>query len=203
MAESTKEVLAGRPKTKTKGESLATATKPTTKQDSKAVMVSSTPAAKPRFGFFSGLMGGSKTSTDASGTTRPKNPSMSRFFFGMSLYMVLALAAQFGLTFAFQRLPSAYSTKALFTLPVLGGVTTYLLVWMIVLIAILFALYKFNVLPRSLSQPRPATTAKVDPKAKAAPITKVKPTPVEGPNDDAYARVKARIRAERRKGRKS
>ncbi len=129
---------------------------------------------------------------------------MGSFFFGMSLYMVLALAAQFALTFIFQRLPASYSTQAIFTLPLLGGVTTYLLVWMVVLIAILWGLYKFNVLPRSLSQPRAqAATAKADPKAKAAPTTKVKPAPVDGPDDDAYARVKARIRAERRKARRN
>jgi hypothetical protein len=200
MAESTKEVEAGRPKARAAGTST-TVTKETAKSTSKAEVTTSTPAAKPRFGFFSSL-GGRGAAAGTAGN--PAKPSMGRFFFGMSLYMVLALAAQFALTFIFQRLPSSYSTQPLFTLPLLGGVTTYLLVWMAVLVAILWGLYKFNVLPRSLSQrPAPSTTTKADPKAKAAPTVKVKPTPVEGPNDDAYARVKARIRSERRKARRN
>ncbi len=223
MAESTNEVTARRPKPRA-GTGTPAAKKATTKPTPKAgdaldraiqeATTSAPPAAKPRFGFFRSL-GGRKGSAGAgaaaSGTTasaekpqRPANPSMGRFFFGMSLYMVLALAAQFLLTFIFSRLPASYSTQPLFTLPLLGGVTPYLLVWMLTLILILYGLYKFKVLPRTLGQPRPRpAAAKADPKApKAAATTKAPRGPVEGPNDDAYARVKARIRAERRKARR-
>jgi hypothetical protein len=214
MAESTKEVAASRPKPKTGTGTPATAKKETAKLTPTAQEVTSAPAPKARFGFFSSLGGrkdGAGAAASSAGTTnsagqpqRPANPSMGRFFLGMSLYMVLALGAQFALTFIFQRLPASYSTQAIFTLPLLGGVTTYLLVWMLTLIVILYGLYKFKILPRSLGQPRtPATAAKVDPKAKAAPMTKVARPAVEGPDDDAYARVKARIRAERRKARRN
>jgi hypothetical protein len=202
MAESTKEVEARRPKPKTAG-TPATVTKEVTKATPKAETATGAPEAKPRFGFFSSLGGRAGGATGGTAANAGK-PSMGRFFFGMSLYMVLALAAQFALSFIFQRLPASYSTQPLFTVPLLGSVTTYLLVWMLTLIVILYGLYKFNVLPRTLSQPRTsAAQAKADPKAKAAPTTKVKPTPVDGPNDDAYARVKARIRSERRKARRN
>ncbi|HEY7355391.1 MAG TPA: hypothetical protein VH590_02960, partial [Ktedonobacterales bacterium] len=60
------------------------------------------------------------------------------------------------------------------------------------------------ILPRTLGQPRAkAAATKVDPKAKAAPTTRAPRVPVEGPDDDAYARVKARIRADRRKARRN
>jgi hypothetical protein len=215
MAESTKEVAARRPKPKSGAGAPATGKKETTKSTplDKAIQEATTsaPETKSRFGFFrslGGRMSGATpagTSTSADKPQRPANPSMGRFFLGMSLYMVLALAAQFALSFVFARLPASYSTQPLFTLPLLGGVTPYLLVWMLVLIGILYALYKFKVLPRSLGQPRPrAATAKADPKApKAAATTKMVRGPVEGPNDDAYERVKARIRAERRKGRRN
>jgi len=219
MAESTKEVAARRPKPKTGAGAPATGKKETTKSTplDKAIQEATTsaPETKSRFGFFrslGGRKGGAEPAAATSGTSasadkpqRPANPSMGRFFLGMSLYMVLALAAQFVLSFVFARLPASYSTQPLFTLPLLGGVTPYLLVWMLVLIGILYALYKFKVLPRTLGQPRPrAATAKVDPRAtKAAATTKMVRGPVEGPNDDAYERVKARIRAERRKARRN
>jgi hypothetical protein len=216
MAESTKEVTTSRSKPKTTTGTPATvkketATKPTKQSDAldRAIREAAPtePAAKPRFGFFRSLVAGpaaSSGTTDSAGKPQ-RNPSMSRFFLGMSLYMVLALAAQFLLSFIFSRLPSSYTTQAIFTLPLLGAVTPYLLAWIATLILILYVLYKFNVLPRTLGgQPRTSTVAaKVDPKAKAAPTTKVTRMPVEGPNDDAYERVKARIRAERRKARRS
>jgi hypothetical protein len=220
MAESTKEVAARRPKPKAATGAPATE-KPAAAKKQTAQPASTTeggastpaPAAKSRFGFFRAL-GGRKGSADAAApaqaasTDKPQrqaNPSMGRFFLGMSLYMVLALAAQFALTFIFQRLPASYSTQPLFTLPLLGGVTTYLLVWMVVLILILYGLYKFKILPRTMGQPRQrSTAAKADPKApKAAPTTRAPRGPVEGPADDAYARVKARIRAQRRKARRN
>jgi hypothetical protein len=224
MAESTKEVATSRPKPKAGTGTPTTGKKrtPTKLEKGDAALdraiqeaATSVPetAAKPRFGFFRSLGGRrdakeagastSRTASSAGQPQRPANPSMGRFFFGMSLYMVLALAAQFLLSFIFQRLPASYTTQALFTLPLLGGVTTYLLVWMLTLVLILYALYKFKILPRSLARPPAQPAAKVDPKAKAAPTTKVTRAPVEGPNDDAYARVKARIRAERRKARRS
>ncbi len=205
MAETTKQVETGRPKPKTAAGKPATVTKSTAKTAPQVETTTSAPEAKSPFGFFSAL-GGRKNSAGTAGQPqKPGNPSMSRFLFGMSLYMILALAAQFALTFIFEHLPASYSTQPLFTLPLLGGVTTYLLVWMITLILILYGLYKFKILPRSLSQPRPqaATTTTTSSKVKAAPAAKAASTPVEGPNDDAYARVKARIRAERRKARRS
>ncbi len=213
MAESTKEVAARRPKPKTGTGAPAAAKKETTKPTPTPAPVTSAPEAKSRFGFFRSL-GGRKDNTAASagGTTssvtapqRPAAPSMGRFFFGMSLYMVLALAAQFALSFIFAQLPASYSKDPLFEIPILGPVTPYLLAWMATLILILYGLYKLKILPRTLGQPRPRPEAAkaADPKAaKATPTAKVTQKPVEGPNDDAYARVKARIRAERRKARR-
>jgi hypothetical protein len=212
MAESTKEVAASRSAPNTGTGAPATAKKATTKPTPTAEVVTSAPAPKPRFGFFSALGGRNGAAVPAADgkapsagqPQRPANPSMGRFFLGMSLYMVLALGAQFALTFIFKQLPASYSTQAIFTLPLLGPVTTYLLVWMATLILILWGLYKFKILPRSLGQPRTAATAtKVDPKVKAAPTAKVARPVVEGPDDDAYTRVKARIRAERRKARRN
>lgn len=205
MAESTKEVVSSRPKPKTAPATPATTKKETVKPSSTSEVVTTTPEAKPRFGFLRALQGGQTTTkVGPDGKPRPANPSMSRFFLGMSLYMVLALGAQFVLAWVFSLLPKSYTTQALVTLPLLGAVTPYLLAWMATLILILYALYKFKILPRTLGQPAAKTAAaKDDPKAKAAPTAKIVRTPVEGPNDDAYARVKARIRAERRKGRRS
>lgn len=215
MAESTREAAASRPKPKATTGAAATTKKDTAAKPAKgdaldrAIQDAKTgaPEAKSRFGFLSSLGSslGSRLSGPkaASGSTAqgPAKPSMGKFFFGMSLYMVLALGAQFVLGFA---LPVSTRTQVLFTLPLLGPVTTYLLVWMLTLIAILYALYKFNILPRTLGQPRPkAAATKVDPKAKAAPTSKAPRVPVDGPDDDAYARVKARIRSERRKARRN
>lgn len=211
MAESTREAAAPRPKPKAGAGASATGKKETPKStplDKALQEATSTPETKSRFGFFRSLGGrmsgaaSAGTSASADKPQRPANPSMGRFFLGMSLYMVLALGAQFALSFI---MPVSTRTQVLFTLPLLGPVTTYLLVWMLTLIAILYALYKFKILPRTLGQPRQrAAAAKVDPKApKAAATTKVARGPVEGPNDDAYERVKARIRSERRKARRN
>ena len=154
-------------------------------------------AAKPRASFLSMLTG---RSTGTNG--RPAQPGMGRFFFGMSLYMVLALAAQVGLGYLFQVMPG-HGAQVLISLPIIGNVTLALFTWMVVLIGILFALYKFNILPRSLGgQRQKLATVKAEPKtAKAAPAKPVR-EPLTGPNDEAYERVKARIRAERRKERR-
>ncbi len=216
MADSTKEIAVKRPKPKGTG-TAATNKQETPKKSPAAEVASSAPAteAKPRFGFFNTLVG--RKSSAAPATTQAgatgavaappqrQRSSMGKFFFGMSLYMILALAAQFVLSFIFARLPASYSTQALFQIPLLGPVTAYLLVWMVVLIAILYALYKFNIIPRNLGQPRQkVASVRADPKAAPRTTTaKITREPVEGPNDDAYARVKARIRAERRKGRHS
>ncbi len=141
--------------------------------------------------------------TAAPGTQRPANPGMGRFFFGMMLYMVLAFAAQFVLAFVFGSLDPKKGQEILFTVPVLGPITAYLLVWMLVLIGILWGLYKLKILPRSLGQPRErVATAKADPKAAKAAEVKAPREPLSGPNDDAYERVKARLRSERRKARR-
>jgi hypothetical protein len=138
----------------------------------------------------------------ASGTQRPANPGMGRFFFGMMLYMVLAFAAQFVLAFVFSYVPGK-GQQVLFNVPLLGSITEYLLVWMLVLIGILWGLYKLKVLPRSLGQPRgQVAAAKADPKAAKPAEVKAPREPLSGPNDDAYERVKARLRTERRKARR-
>jgi hypothetical protein len=223
MAESTKEVTVKRPKPKAGAGDAAAPKKQTAKPEPVTTLATSASetAAKPRFGFFRALSGRKASATSeptpataakgsaqsattaASGARPQRQPtSMGRFFFGMSLYLVLALAAQFVLTFIFERLPGQ-GQQVLFSLPILGNVTTYLLVWMLVLVLILYSLYKFNVLPRTLGQPREKLAAvKADPKGTKAAPPKVVREPVEGPNDEVYARVKARIRAERRKARR-
>lgn len=171
-----------------------------------------TKSASP-MSFFRRL-GGSKEQTTApaattkggaaaaSGTQRPANPGMGRFFFGMMLYMVLAFAAQFVLAFVFSYVPGK-GQQVLFSVPLLGPITEYLLAWMVVLIAILWGLYKLKILPRTLGQPRErVAAAKVDPKAAKVAEVKAPREPLSGPNDDAYERVKSRLRSERRKARR-
>jgi hypothetical protein len=185
----------------------------------KAATTPETPAAKPasRMSFFRRLSG-SKEQTEApapaattkGGKTTPaaqpaapqrNNPGMGRFFFGMMLYMVLAFAAQFVLAFVFSYVPGK-GQQVLFSIPVLGPITEYLLVWMLVLIGILWGLYKLKILPRTLGQPQ-ARAAKADPKAAAKPAeVKAPREPLSGPNDAAYERVKSRLRSERRKARR-
>jgi hypothetical protein len=217
MAESTKDVAAGRPKPKPAAGTPATGKKETTRATPAREIVTSTPAtaAGSRFRFFRGLVG-RKASADTPASTpatttasggrpqRPANPSMGRFFLGMTLYMVLALAAQFLLEFIFVHVPG-HGQAVVFTLPLLGAVNQFTLVWMLTLILILYGLYKFKVLPRTLGQPRERTAAaKANPAkdVKAAPA-KATREPISGPNDEVYARVKARIRAERRKARRN
>ncbi len=183
-----------------------------------------TPPAKPasRLSFFRRLGGskeqtdapapaatttkGGKTATPATQTTtpqRPASPGMGRFFFGMMLYMVLAFAAQFVLAYVFSFVPGK-GQQVLFNIPVLGPITEYLLAWMVVLIGILWGLYKLKILPRNLGQPQARAAApKADPKAQTK-VAEVKAPrePISGPNDDAYERVKARLRAGRRKARR-
>lgn len=204
MADSTQEVVAKRPKSKTGTSAVSsgkTSATPSGKlAPTKEGATSTTEAAaKPKAGFL-GLLTGRSTGPDG----RPAQPGMGRFFFGMSLYMVLALAAQVGLGYLFQVMPG-HGAQVLVTLPIIGNVTLALFTWMVVLIGILFALYKFNILPRSLgSQQRQklASVKATDTKtAKPAPAKPVR-EPLTGPNDEAYERVKARIRAERRKERR-
>lgn len=239
MADSTQEVVAKRPKSKT-GTGAASSDKTSATvagkaAPTKAVATSAAQAAAPaRPSFMSRLTGRGvsvetpspdlKTaSAGAVGTTarpkmsfmglltgrgvgpngKPAQPGMGRFFFGMSLYMVLALAAQVGLGYLFQVVPG-HGAQVLVTLPIVGPVTLALFTWMVVLIGILFLLYKFNILPRSLGgqQRQKLASVKADPKAtKAAPARPVR-EPLSGPNDEAYERVKARIRSERRKERR-
>jgi hypothetical protein len=223
MAESTKEITVKRPKPKAGAGGAAAPKKQTAKPEPVTALPTSAPetAPKPRFGFFRSLggrkasttsettpapaaKGGAQAATTEPGSARPKRQqsSLGRFFFGMSLYLILALVAEFVLTFIFQHVPGQ-GQQVLFSLPILGDVTIYLLVWVLALILILYSLYKFNVLPRSLGQPREKIAAvKADPKATRTAPAKVAREPVEGPNDEAYARVKARIRAERRKARR-
>ena len=164
----------------------------------KATATDGAPATAARPSFLSMLTG---RSTGPGG--KPAQPGMGRFFFGMSLYMVLALAAQVGLGYLFQVMPG-HGAQVLITLPIIGNVTLALFTWMVVLIGILFALYKFNILPRSLGaqQRQKLASVKAEPKTtRAAPAKPVR-EPQTGPNDEAYERVKARIRAERRKERR-
>ena len=205
MADSTQEVVAKRPKPKT--ETSATASSKTSAASSgkatptKAGATSATETAapsKPKLSFMS-LLTGRTTGPDG----KPAQPGMGRFFFGMSLYMVLALGAQVGLGYLFQVLPG-HGAQILVSLPIIGNVTLALFTWMVVLIGILFALYKFNILPRSLGsqQRQKLASVKADPKTTKAAPAKPAREPLSGPNDAAYERVKARIRADRRKDRR-
>jgi hypothetical protein len=211
MADSTQEVVAKRPKSKAGRSSSTELPSPELKTaagkaqktaaSDKAQAAAGTPekAAKPKTSFMS-LLTGRTTGPDG----KPAQPGMGRFFFGMSLYMVLALGAQVGLGYLFQVVPG-HGAQVLVTLPIVGPVTLALFTWMVVLIGILFALYKFNILPRSLGGQQRQKLASVkasDTKtAKAAPAKPAR-EPLSGPNDEAYQRVKARIRAERRKERR-
>jgi hypothetical protein len=147
--------------------------------------------------------GGAAPAASAAKPQRPAAPGMGKFFFGMMLYMVLAFAAQFVLAFVFSHVPGK-GQQVLFTVPLLGPVTEYLLVWMLTLIVILWGLYKLKILPRTLGQPREKVAAvKADPKATAKPAEAKAPRePLSGPNDDAYERVKAEQRSRRRKARR-
>jgi hypothetical protein len=203
MADSTQEVVAKRPKPKT-GTSAAASSKtsaaPSGKATStKAVATSAPETAAPARPSFMSRLTGRTTGPDG----KPAQPGMGRFFFGMSLYMVLALGAQVGLGYLFQVVPG-HGAQVLVSLPIIGNVTLALFTWMVVLIGILFALYKFNILPRSLGaqQRQKLASVKADPKTTKAAPAKPAREPVSGPNDAAYERVKARIRAERRKERR-
>lgn len=210
MADTTQEVVAKRPKTKTGRGSSAEVPSPelktaggkpqTAAASGKAQAATGAPekAAKPKMNFMS-LLTGRATGPDG----KPAQPGMGRFFFGMSLYMVLALGAQVGLGYLFQVVPG-HGTQVLLTLPIVGPVTLALFTWMVVLIGILFALYKFNILPRSLGsqQRQKLASVKADPKTTKAASAKPAREPLSGPNDAAYERVKARIRSERRKDRR-
>ncbi len=201
MADTSQEVVARRPKPKA---GAKTTPLPKAAPTQQLAVSTPEPAAKPKFNFFRGLMGRQDAATTTAGKAAPANrPGMGRFFFGMSLYMVLALGAQVGLGYLFQNIPG-HGAQVLVTLPIIGNVTIALFTWMVVLIGILFLLYKFNILPRTLGgQPRQKiASVKADPKESKAAQAKPVREPLSGPNDDVYERVKARNRAERRKGRR-
>jgi hypothetical protein len=208
MADTTQEVVAKRPKTKTARSASTEMPSPelktaagkaqTATASDKTKTGAPEKAAKPKTSFMS-LLTGRATGPDG----KPAQPGMGRFFFGMSLYMVLALGAQVGLGYLFQVVPG-HGAQVLVTLPIVGPVTLALFTWMVVLIGILFALYKFNILPRSLGgqQRQKLASVKADPKTTKAAPAKPAREPLSGPNDAAYERVKARIRSERRKERR-
>ncbi|HEY7126886.1 MAG TPA: serine/threonine-protein kinase [Ktedonobacterales bacterium] len=67
---------------------------------------------------------------------------ISRLLLGIGLLLVLGFATQFVLTFLFEFIPGK-GQEVLFTSPLLGPVTEYLLAWIVVLIGIAYGLYRF------------------------------------------------------------
>ncbi len=90
------------------------------------------------------------TSAPSKGATAPtQRPLMGKFMFGMLIYLLGAQVVQYLLIFADARFHLHLATTKLFTLPLFGAVTPLALIFIAVLGVMLWALYKFNILPKN------------------------------------------------------
>lgn len=94
---------------------------------------------------------GSKSPATANQSATPKKPAGSgKFFFGMMVYLLAAQVLQIGglyLDAKFGWNLNNPKTHKLFDLPILGAVTPFTLIFLGLLAVLLWALYKFNILP--------------------------------------------------------
>jgi hypothetical protein len=128
-------------------------------------MATSTKAGPTAVGPASTKSSVSKSTPATKGATtaaeRPKTPGMGRFFIGMMVYLLAAQFFQIGLTWADVTYHWQLERKQLFTLPVIGNVNALVLIFMVVLVGLLWALYRFKVLPsgKDMAAQRMATLA--------------------------------------------
>ncbi len=88
-----------------------------------------------------------KDSTTAAAPARRTTPGMGRFLMGMIIYLIGAQIATYGLAFLNTHFNWQLDKKVFFTLPVLGAMTGIQVIFIVILVGLLWALYKFKVLP--------------------------------------------------------
>lgn len=119
------------------------------------------PTPAPAGNFLSRLFAmPSAAGTNGAAGTRPQQPGMGRFFFGMMVYLLAAQVMQIVLVY----LDAAYwhktlETTVLTTVPVIGKVTPLAIIFVVILIGLLWALYHFNILPRNMMSSQRAREA--------------------------------------------
>jgi|GEM_PF-6905349 hypothetical protein len=134
----------------------------------------------------------------------------TRYFIGIFIYFILGEFLGIGESAIFARLPKA-DNPTLAVLPLLGPLQISAVVFALTLILLLVAMYKIDLLPRRLNQAAGARAAKSSAKnavtksGKNRSADPPKPThsgPVSGPHDEAYERVRAALRQQRRRERR-
>ncbi len=106
--------------------------------------------------------GNSATRGGATPAASIPRPKMGRFMMGMVAYLIGSYVIQYLVIFLDVKFKWGLEKKTVVTLPLLGPINGITLVFMLSLVGLLFALYKFRVLPSASSlrqQPATATTA--------------------------------------------
>ncbi len=125
-------------------------TRPATGGASTTKKAAAAPAATPEkpatlgAGLKSLFMGNT-----AQGGTRPQTPGMGRFFMGMMIYLFVSYLMQFVLAVLNVKVfhYALTNTVLIRKLPLLGDLNVMSLIFILILVGVLWGLYKFKILP--------------------------------------------------------
>ncbi|MBA3824538.1 MAG: hypothetical protein H0X24_11675 [Ktedonobacterales bacterium] len=95
-------------------------------------------------------------------------PNMGRFMLGMVAYLIGAQVLTFLLEYLNFRNKWNLDHKILFSLPLLGNVSVFTLFYVLSLAGLLYALYKFRILPSAASLRQPQATSTTSAKSATA-----------------------------------
>jgi hypothetical protein len=180
-----------------------------------------TGSGRPRLPFFRGLGSRPATTTAAPATnsrsaartqaSAANRRQTTRYFIGIFAYFILGEFLGIAETAIFAKLPSA-DNPTLAVLPALGKVQLNAVIFALTLILLLVVMYKLNLMPRRLNQiaGAPAAGSSRAPAKGSSRGKTPEPTaqrtvhtgPVPGPHDEAYDRVRASLRQQRRRDRR-
>jgi hypothetical protein len=127
-----------------------------------------TPAAKasvPAKGSPTAVKGTKATPQSATGAA--PRPAMGRFMLGMVAYLIGSYVIQYLIIFLDVKFKWGLEKKTLVTLPLLGPINGITLIFMLSLVGLLFALYKFRVLPSATSMRQAGANAATASRANA------------------------------------
>jgi hypothetical protein len=127
---------------------MATAAKARSTTGSTTKKATTPEAAPSRPSILGSIFGGSLGGNTAQGAARPKSPGMGRFFLGMMIYLFVSYVMQIVLLLLDAKtFHGKLTSTVLFKLPIFGNVNIMALIFMVVLVAVLWGLYKFKILP--------------------------------------------------------
>lgn len=146
----------------------------TVRSDQKPATGPAAPGEKPsilgRLGTIGGSIGGALTSSRARSAERPKSGA-GRFFLGMLILMIGSQVLFYVEAVVFVALhlsQQAHIWPA--STPILGGLTPFLLIYLLLIIALWYGLYRFKIIPRDPFGVKSQQTARANASASATSI---------------------------------